>query len=80
MNKKLQDALWAGDVDLLQELAPCVCCCDEHTHPYCAARLWEGCRGGMPYGVSQRDEDRAWFKHYAEFHGMTENEFYGVTE
>lgn len=75
-NKKLRDALWAGDVDALDELAPCSCCCYEHTHAYCPARLWGGCRGGLALGESEQSIAKSWQEHYAKFHGMSEEEFY----
>lgn len=74
---RLKAAMWAGDLDTLNEIAPCGCCCDEHTHAYCEARLWEGCRGGLPYGVSEHDITEEWQQFYAKHRGMTEDEFYG---
>ena len=70
----LADALWAGDVDRLSELAPCRCCCFEHTFESCEARLWFGCRG---QGALTRAEEESWRRHYEQFHGMTAAEFYG---
>lgn len=71
---ELDEALWAGDVDRLCELAPCICCCAEHTFEHCLARLWSGCRGG---DSSPRAEREAWLKHYQDHHGFTEEQFYG---
>jgi hypothetical protein len=65
----LTKAAWEGDVDRLDELAGCRCCCGEHTFSWCPARLWNGCRGGQ---VDQRTEEEAWRQHY----GMTEDEWY----
>ena len=77
MLQAIERALWAGDYAALDELAPCVCCCSEHTFEGCAARLWFGCRGS--YG-SDRDpsneEERSWLRVY-QARGMTEEEFYG---
>lgn len=76
-SKALIDAMWAGDVDRLEELAPCGCCCHEHTHIYCGAREWGGCRSGLGPGESLEGDAQAWQEHYAKYHGMTEAEFYG---
>ena len=83
IEKQLADAMWAGDLDKLQELAPCDCCCGEHTFPNCEARLWGGCRSGMPYGWGPEDDHRelvSWQRHYERFHGMSESAFYGYEE
>jgi len=45
--KKIADAMWAKDLDALEELAPCKCCCNEHTFRDCPARAWHGCRGSF---------------------------------
>ena len=66
-------ALWAGDVDRLHELAPCGCCCWEHTFEWCEARLWFGCRG---QGTMTRAEEKSWFQFYKETRGMSEAEFF----
>jgi hypothetical protein len=71
-NKELDDALWAGDVDRLQELAYCRCCCDEHTFSDCPARLWGACRG---QGAITHADKEAW----AKFYGMTIDEFLNPT-
>lgn len=73
---RLKAAMWAGDLDALHALAPCGCCCDEHTHAYCPARLWEGCRGGLPYGVSERDVAEDWARFYEKEHGMSAADFF----
>lgn len=75
----LDEAIWAGDVDTLDEMAPCVCCCSEHTHLGCPAREWRGCRSGLGPGEEPYDES-AWMRHYKANHGMTEREFYCVEE
>lgn len=72
--RALQDAMWDGDIDTLDELAHCRCCCHEHTFEDCEARRWYGCRG---QGSMTRDDERSWLKHYQDHHGMTEAEFYG---
>lgn len=69
----IEDAMWAGDVELLDELAPCGCCCHEHTWDGCPARVWHGCRG---QGAMTWADERAWLRHYQERHGMTEEDFY----
>lgn len=74
MTAELEAAIWAGDVDRLQELAPCRCCCHEHTFEWCEARAWGGCRG---QGNTAHADREAWQRHYAEFHGMSWDEFYG---
>lgn len=66
----MQDAIWEGDLDVLQERAPCVCCCSEHTFDHCPARAWEGCRG---QGSMTQADVEAWAAHY----GMTLSQFYG---
>jgi len=65
---ELENAIWAGDINKLHELAPCVCCCAEHTHEWCPARAWEGCRGQG--SVTSKDIDE-WARHY----GMTRRQF-----
>jgi hypothetical protein len=67
------DAIWEGDYEKLCELAPCRCCCGEHTFESCEARLWFGCRG---QGTLTRREEDAWAKHYEEHHGLTRAEFF----
>ena len=64
---ELEDAIWAGDVDTLQRLAPCGCCCSEHTFEQCPARAWGGCRG---QGSMTRAEEESWARHYREHHGI----------
>jgi hypothetical protein len=76
MTTELQDALWAGDVDRLRQLAPCKCCCSDHTYRGCPARQWGGCRGQG----SEEQDHRSWFQHYQKFHGMSQSEFYGLSD
>lgn len=78
MLTELERAVWVGDLDRLQELAPCACCCAEHTFPYCPARLWGGCRSGRGYGDDWRQEEQEWQRFYERERGMTAEEFYGV--
>lgn len=66
--EQIEEAMWAGDVDALNEIAGCVCCCAEHTFEACPARAWEGCRGS---GTLTRADIIAWSVHY----GMTLEEF-----
>ena len=49
--------MWAGDMDKLQELYPCDCCCKDHTWARCMARHYNGCRSGLRFGVSEPVED-----------------------
>lgn len=65
----IDQAIWEGGVAKLQELAPCRCCCAEHTFgASCPAFSWGGCRGQH----SDPPEDfEAWARHY----GMTVEEF-----
>lgn len=74
LRRQLEEAIWAGDVERLHELAPCGCCCWEHTHEGCSARMWNGCRGS---GQLTRADTESWARHYAEHHGMTRAEFFG---
>jgi hypothetical protein len=64
---ELEDAIWAGDVDTLCRLAPCECCCGDHTFEQCAARVWGGCRG---QGSMTRADEESWARHYREHHGI----------
>lgn len=66
-SKQLEDAMWAGDADRLYELAPCRCCCDEHTFECCEARQWFGCRG---QGSMTRADEESWQRHYQQAHGI----------
>jgi hypothetical protein len=70
----LEEAIWAGDVDRLYDLAPCKCCCADHTFSNCPARQWNGCRGQD----SEQYDSKKWFEFYKATRGMTEAEFYGI--
>lgn len=70
---ELENAVWAGDVGRLQELAGCGCCCDEHTFEDCPARVWGGCRG---QGTMTRADRELWAEHYERFHGMSREAFF----
>ncbi len=76
MDKILEDAMWAGDEARLWEIAPCRCCCHEHTFGWgCPAYVWGGCRGQG--SVEWSAEEESWARHYMSVHGMTRNQFYG---
>lgn len=70
---RIRDAMWAGNTELLHELAPCDCCCEEHTYDSCPARQWYGCRGQETMTFADGLE---WAAHYSRYHGMTEQEFF----
>lgn len=72
--RDLEDAVWAGDVDRLCELAGCGCCCWEHTFEGCPGRIWGGCRGS---GQLTRAETESLAAHYERFHGMSREQFFG---
>lgn len=69
----LKRAMWEGDLDKLNEVAACICCCGEHTFAHCPARLWDGCRSGLKYGENLFDDAEEW----RAFYGMTREQFYG---
>lgn len=71
----MEEAVWAGDLDTLQERAGCVCCCAEHTFEGCPARAWEGCRG---QGSLTQDDVEGWVRHYKRYHGLSRDQFFGV--
>ena len=73
MTTAIENAMWRGGTDQLHELAPCICCCAEHTFEECPARAWFGCRGN---GVTPQDDAEAWAEHYQAHHGMTREEFF----
>ncbi len=73
MNPEIERAMWEGDVNKLDELAPCGCCCHEHTFENCPARDWYGCRG---QGTMTRADEDSWARHYETAHGMTREEFF----
>lgn len=70
----VDEAMWEGDIELLCELAPCRCCCWEHTFESCPARRWNGCRGS---GSMTAADLESWVRHYADHHGMTRDQFFG---
>lgn len=72
LSNALEVALWAGDVGQLDRLAPCQCCCADHTHEGCPARQWHGCRG---QDSMTRADHESWARHYAQNHGMCAERF-----
>lgn len=70
-SEAIAEAMWAGDVEKLEELCGCECCCSEHTGGGCPARSWGGCRG------QDSVDEHSWLRHYVEHHGMTEAQFFG---
>jgi hypothetical protein len=75
MDKVIEDAMWAGDMDTLYSVADCICCCDEHTYENCPAREWFGCRG---QNTMTRKDEKKWAVHYFTHHGMTDAQFFGA--
>ncbi len=74
----IKEAMWAGDIATLNKLAPCKCCCNEHTYGLsCPAWTWAGCRGYNENGLTTHQDELVWKAHYEKFHGMTEKQFYG---
>lgn len=69
LRTQLQEAAWDGDDERLRDLAPCSCCCADHTFSYCPARLWDGCRSGLEYGVDHLADERSWREHYDKWRG-----------
>jgi hypothetical protein len=77
LQRQIEDAMWAGDVEKLDELAPCRCCCWEHTFGRgCPAYAWGGCRG-QDSAEDPANDYEGWARHYERFHGMTRGEFDG---
>jgi hypothetical protein len=75
LSPEMRCAIWEGDVERLWELAPCRCCCHEHTYGRgCPAYAWGGCRG---QGTMTNEDIESWARHYERFHGMTREQFYG---
>lgn len=66
--------MWAGDVEKLDRIAGCGCCCNEHTHLWCDARYWGGCRSGYGPGESLEGEIASWRVLYPH---LSTDEFYG---
>lgn len=75
MTEELKRAMWEGDLDKLDELAGCICCCDEHTFGHCPARYWGGCRSGLPVGETPFTVAEEW----RTFYGMTQEQFYNYS-
>lgn len=73
----IQKAMWENDIDTLDRIARCECCCGDHTFESCYARLWGACRG---QGSLTRADITKWEEHYAKTRGMTRDEFYGTFE
>jgi hypothetical protein len=69
--------MWAGDTDTLDRLAPCRCCCADHTFANCPARAWNGCRG-QP--TSANDDPDSWAAFYKRTRGMNEDEFFNLAD
>jgi len=61
VSKEIEDAIWAGDTEKLHELAPCHCCCGEHTFKSCPPRVWHGCRGSNSEEPPEYDDYRKAF-------------------
>jgi hypothetical protein len=77
LQRQIEDAMWAGDVETLDRLAPCRCCCSEHTYGSgCPAYAWGGCRGQGRDDPS--DDYEGWVRHYERFHGWTRARFEGT--
>lgn len=55
MYRAAPSACYQGETAHPDDFAPCRCCCDEHTFPDCLARVWGGCRSGLPYGASDNE-------------------------
>lgn len=77
LDKAIVDAMWAGDTDKLNELAPCRCCCHEHTYDNCPARVWHGCRGQNSFTFADQE---AWQRHFEKYHGMTYSQYYDIDD
>ncbi len=74
----IEQAIWAGDVSVLHEIAPCRCCCSEHTFENCPARAWFGCRASFADAEAIESSERSsWERVYAAC-GMSLEEFYGL--
>lgn len=73
--KEIEAAIWAGDVDTLQEIAGCQCCCSEHTFGSgCPAYEWGGCRG---QGIEEfKVQEREYARWYVQVIGMPPAKFH----
>lgn len=74
IDEALAAAMWQGDLDKLNAMAGCGCCCYEHFFEHCAARVWGGCRGQASL---TRADYAEWEKHYRDHH-LSREQFYGV--
>ena len=72
LKEQIEQAMWDNDTDRLDELAPCICCCSDHTFSSCLARIRNGCRGSN----SDRDIHESYAKWYFEIRGMENDEFF----
>ena len=59
LREQIQDAMFRGDVNRLDELAPCGCCCADHYFLSCPAHLWMGCRGSYAPDRLEREKETA---------------------
>jgi hypothetical protein len=75
LKEAIKRAIWAGDTDELWRIAPCRCCCHEHTfREGCPAFAWGGCRGQFS---PPRNWEEGWAEFYAKTRGMSRAEFFG---
>ncbi len=75
VSREIESAMYADDIDGLDEIAGCVCCCADHTFTTgCPTYQWGGCRGQDSLTPA---DYRAWEEHYAKHHGLTRDQFYG---
>jgi hypothetical protein len=75
LGRQVHEAMWAGDVERLDAIAGCQCCCHEHTYGSgCPAYAWGGCRG---QATLTWQEQKSWEQHYERFHGLSQEQFYG---
>jgi hypothetical protein len=75
IDEELTRAMWEGDLDKLNDLAGCDCCCADHFFEHCPARVWGGCRGQESL---TREDYAGWEAHYHKHHGLSRDQFYGV--
>jgi hypothetical protein len=75
IDEELARAMWEGDLDKLNDLAGCDCCCSDHFFEHCPARVWGGCRGQESL---TREDCAEWETHYRKHHGLSRDQFYGV--
>ena len=77
LQRQIEEAMWAGDVEKLDELAHCRCCCWEHTYGSgCPAYAWGGCRG-QDSAEDPANDYEGWARHYERFHEWTRAQFEG---